>query len=72
MRLSPRTRTEKEDKNMTLDRKIWIYENLNRMATEMTFRDRNCTRYAMRVNLRWSHILDRVMDYYYNHDEINL
>lgn len=57
---------------MTLDRKIWIYENLNRMAMEMTFRDRNGTRYAMRVNLRWSHILDRVMDYYYNHDEINL
>lgn len=57
---------------MTLDRKIWIYENLNRMATEMTFRDRNGTRYAMRVNLRWSHIMDRVMDYYYSHDEINL
>ena len=57
---------------MTLDRKIWIYENLNRMAAEMTFRDRNGTRYAMRVNLGWSHILDHVMDYYYNHDEINL
>lgn len=57
---------------MTLDRKIWIYENLNRMATEMTFRDRNCTKYALRVNLRWSNILDRVMDYYFSHDEINL
>ena len=57
---------------MTLDRKIWIYENLNQMATEMTFRDRNCTRYAMRVNRRGAHMRDRVMDYYYNHDDINL
>ncbi len=71
MRLSPRTRTEKEDKNMTLDRKIWIYMNLRDMANDLlTLHGRRYNR--IKEGSRLLDIAVKLLEYYESHDDINL
>lgn len=62
---------KKEDKDMTLDRKIWIYMNLRDMANDLL------TLHGRRYNRikEGSHLLEiavKLLEYYESHDDINL
>lgn len=49
---------QKEDKNMTLDRKIWIYQNLKEMAEDMAEISGGCDK------LRWLRVVIAINNYY--------
>lgn len=57
---------------MTLDRKIWIYQNLKEMALDLI--SLHMHRYNQ-IKSEGSHLLEigsRLWDYYESHDDINL